>query len=141
MAWNVWSLTSNRWMLITSVRSRDAAFGAIESFLKKDYPDEDLEPRRVRPLLEQHGTTLMKLKPSMIWGLAMADLEKRERNKAGDRNSPEHYSFHRSHVRKAKTANDVIRAAIEAPALGRASDKSVTRLLYADEELLRQSLR
>jgi len=51
-----------------------------------------------------------------------------------------HYHFHRDHVRKAATANDILRAAIEDPARGRESGKKLTRLLYSDVEKLKAAL-
>ncbi len=50
------------------------------------------------------------------------------------------YAFHRSHVAKADTANDLIRAAIAAPGLGQSSGKRDTRLIYSDIELLKAAL-
>ena len=96
---------------------------------------------RSLPVLEEHGTQLMVLKPSSIWSAAMEDLKRREFNKqaAGDSFRP--YAFHRRHVIKASTANDVIRAAIAEPGLGIVSGKRDTRLLYSDVELLKAALR
>jgi len=143
MAWNVWDLTSNRWMLMKSVGSAELAAKAIEELFKRNYPDREFEARRVRPVLEQHGTALMKLKPHMIWDIAMQDLERRERNKAHgptDIGSYEQYASHRNHVAGANTANDIIRAAIADRALGLASDKADTRLIYSDLETLKAAL-
>jgi len=137
MPWNLWSLSGKRWMLLQSVRSKAAAEAEI-----KNFPEDsrDLQARRVRPMLEQHGTTLMQLKPGAIWRIAMSDLERRERNKERGIGEYERFAFHRDHVTGAKTANDILRAAIADIELGRQSDKADTRLLYADEELLRRSL-
>lgn len=144
MPWNVWSLTSQRWMLLKSAPSKSAAEGAIKDFLKKDYPEDEMEVRRVRPLLEQHGTTIIKLKPSMIWRIAMQDLERRERNKghspAADIGGYVQYAFHRDHVAGANTANDILRAAIADIERGQNSDKPDTRLIYSDVELLKAAL-
>jgi hypothetical protein len=128
-------------MLLKSTPSRKAAQGAIEGFLKVDYPYEKMEPRRVRPLLEQHGTTIVKLKPGAIWRIAMADLERRERNKERGIGEYERFAFHRDHVAGANTANDIIRAAIADIERGQNSDKADTRLIYSDVELLKSALR
>jgi len=141
MAWNVWDLTSKRWMLMKSVGSAELAAKAIEELFKRDYPDSEFEVRRVLPVLEQHGTTLMQFKPEAIWRMAMSDFDRRAGNLTADIASMKHYNFHRDHVRKAKTANDILRAAIEDIGKGRESGKKLTRLLYADEDLLRKALR
>lgn len=141
MAWNVWDLTSKRWMLMKSVGSAELAAKAIEELFKRDYPDSEFEVRRVLPVLEQHGTTLMQFKPEAIWRMAMSDWDLRAGNQGADVARMKHYNFHRDHVRKAKTANDILRAAIKDIGKGRESGKKVTRLLYADEDLLRKALR
>lgn len=141
MAWNVWSLTESRWLMLHSVASKSRAQSAIEGFLGEDHPASSMEPRRVRDALEQHGTTLMQFKPEAIWRMAMADFDRRNGNKTADVFEMKHYNFHRDHVRKAGTANDILRAAIEDIGKGRESGKKITRLLYADEDLLRKALR
>ena len=83
----------------------------------------------------------MQLKPSSIQQAARADLDRRARNKGkafGD--NLEEYAFHRKHVQKAKTTNDLIRMAIADPAPGLQSSKRNTVLIYNDEELLKKSL-
>jgi plasmid stabilization system protein ParE len=141
MPWNVWSLTENRWLMLVSVASKQRAQAAIEGFLGENHPASSMEPRRVLGVLEQHGTTLMQFKPEAIWNMAMTDLRRRTGNATADVSEMHHYHFHRDHVRKAKTANDILRAAIEDIGKGRESGKKVTRLLYADEDLLRKALR
>lgn len=140
MAWNVWNVTQGRWAMLKSVASRKAAIAAIEGHLRHDTADE-LVPRRVLDHLEQHGTTLMQFKPEAIWRMAMEDFNRRNGN-AGTRSVDEmkHYHFHRDHVRKASTANDILRAAIGDLQRGRDSGKKITRILYADEGLLRRAL-
>lgn len=94
-----------------------------------------------RTLLEEHGTRLMVLKPSSIWAAAMEDLRRREFNCDKARQDRfKIYAFHRKHVVKASTANDILRAAIAQPGLGLASGKKATRLLYSDIELLKAAL-
>lgn len=144
MSWNVWNTKEDRWENLTSYPTK----GAAEAFLaevvkndKKTYGKGPWEVRQVGDVMEQHGTKLMQLKPSMIWRCAMDDLERRVRNTMGSESTEyEHYAFHRRHVIKAATANDIIRAAIEEPGLGQASGKRDTRLLYSDIELLKAAL-
>ena len=63
--------------------------------------------------LDQHGTKLMALKPASIVAAARADLARREDNRGTVHKPPgrEHYAFHRLHVRKAVTANDLLAVA------------------------------
>lgn len=135
MPWNLWSPSKRKWMLLASVRSKAAAVSEIKTF-----QDDDLEPRRVRPMLEQHGTTIVAFKPEAIWRMAMADLDRRTFNRSNGFPQIKHYHFHRDHVRGAETANDILRAALADIERGRQSDKPQTRLLYADEDLLRRAL-
>src|ERR1017187_7764626 len=97
-------------------------------------------PERALPVLEEHGTRLMVLRPSSIWAAAMEDLKRRAYNKDPGEEGFKVYAFHRKHVLKADTANDVIRAAIAEPGIGMASGKRDTRLLYSDIELLKAAL-
>lgn len=106
-------------------------------------------PERALPVLEEHGTRLMVLKPSSIWAAAMEDIKRRVHNTEvvassksswGRRGEFKHYAFHRRHVLRANSANDIIRAAIAEPGLGRASGKKSTRQLYSDVELLKAAL-
>lgn len=127
--------------MMRSVGSHALAAKAITELFQRDYPEDKLVVRRVRPHLEQHGTTLMQFKPEAIWRMAMADFDRRSGNLTADIASMKHYNFHRDHVRKANTANDILRAAIEDPAKGRESGKKVTRMLYGDVEQLRAALR
>lgn len=101
-------------------------------------------------LLEEHGTQLMVLKPSSIWHAAMEDLKRRSHNADITEKAKKssffvgayrQYAFHRDHVAKASTANDLIRLAIAQPGLGLNSGKRDTRLIYSDIELLKASLR
>lgn len=140
MSWNVWSLTTERWMLPRSVRSKDRAVHAMETTLVPDNPGLKFEVRRIFPVLEQHGTSLMQLKPAMIWRMAMEDFDRRAHNKEAGVDGMKPYNFHRDHVVKAKTANDILRAAIEDPGRGQQSGKKVTRLMYANVELLKAAL-
>lgn len=96
--------------------------------------------QRALPVLEEHGTQLMVLRPSSIWAAAMEDLKRRSYNKDPGEDGFRVYAFHRKHVLKANSANDVIRAAIAEPGLGLASGKRDTRLLYSDVELLKAAL-
>ena len=135
MPWNLWNQDEKRWMLLKSVRSRARALAAAQDLGIQG------EPRRVVPVLEQHGTNLMRLPPSMIWKVAMDDIARRDRNRGGSIDTIEHYAFHRSHVIKSETPNDILRAAIENPDRGLQSAKVSTRLLYRDLDLLRAALK
>lgn len=141
MPWNVWNVGLAQWENLTSFPRRPLA----ESFLAEVVIPEAREggPFQVRKtgaVLEEHGTKLMQLKPSMIWRCAMDDLDRRAHNKNTDATGMKQYAFHRKHVAKATTANDILRAAIAQPGLGQASTKKDTRLLYSDVELLRAAL-
>lgn len=143
MPWNVWNETQQRWMILKSQRY-EASTRELLDIYKREFPDDAMEIRKVRPVMEQHGTTLMKLKPRMIWDIAMQDLDRRERNKGhgpADVGTYEQYAFHRDHVAGANTANDIVRAAIANRAIGLASDKPDTRLIYSDLEILKAALR
>jgi len=140
MSFNVWSLTEEKWMLLRSKRSRSAAEAALSDVFQREHPDHQFEVRRILPVLEQHGTTLMRFKPEAIWKMAMEDLRKRHPNTTADVTEMHHYHFHRDHVRKAKSANDILRAAIKNPGKGVESGKKITRLLYADIEQLKAAL-
>lgn len=141
MKWNVWHIPSGRWLSTHSWGRKSHAQATFDHLIEiEGYDAGELEVRRVLPMLEANGTQLMKLKPKMIWDCAMADMARRERNKDG-RGRPEHYAFHRKHVLKAESANDIIRAAIKDIDLGRRSAKRDTRLIYSDPELLKEALR
>lgn len=145
MKWNVWHIPSGNWLSYKSFGRRAAAQDMVDNVYTTKvgggYSRDELEVRPVYPMMEQHGTTLIKLKPSMIWDCAMADLARRDCNKDYPPGKPEHYAFHRRHVEKAESANDIIRAAIADPGRGQRSAKRDTRLLYADVELLKAALR
>jgi hypothetical protein len=149
MAWNVWNTKFNRWENLTSFRTRGMAAEFLAEVVVPEGRDGGpFEVRRTGDVLEEYGTKLMQLKPSMIWRCAMDDLERRKHNESvstpsgADRTGEyRQYAFHRRHVAKALTANDILRAAIEEPGLGLASGKKDTRLLYSDVELLRAALR
>ena len=139
MPWNVWNSDSERWENLKSFRSRTLAKEFLEDVVLAEKREGTFEVRRVEAVLESHGTQLMNLKPSMIWQCAMADLERRERNKERS-DSYEVYAFHRRHVAKATSANDIIRAALATPHYGKETGKKDTRLLYSDLTLLEAAL-
>lgn len=145
MKWNVWHIPSERWLSTKSWGRKSVAIEYRELMIdpqtKDHYSAEELEVRPVYPLMEQHGTTLIKLKPSMIWDCAMADFARREHNRKAGIGDMKAYAFHRKHVLKAESANDIIRAAIKDIDLGRRSAKRDTRLIYSDPELLKEALR
>jgi hypothetical protein len=148
MPWNVWNVELAKWENLTSYATRAQAIGfRDEVVIPEKREGGPFEVRRTGAVLEEHGTKLMQLKPSMIWRCAMDDLDRRKHNElilteAGTDRAGEfkHYAFHRRHVKKAGTANDIIRAAIAEPGIGLASGKRDTRLLYSDVELLKAAL-
>jgi hypothetical protein len=142
MAWNVWNLSEERWENLTSYPTKGAAKSFLKDVVERDanYGIGPWEVRVVGDVMEQHGTKLMQLKPSMIWRCAMDDLDRKAYNKDPVPGQYKQYAFHRRHVIKASTANDILRAAIAEPGLGQASGKRDTRLLYADVELLKAAL-
>ncbi len=88
-----------------------------------------------RVMLADHGTELMRLKPSNLVQAAEADIRKRQRNAVEaqtDRPCYEHFAFHRDHVRKATDVQDLLIRALMEPGRGLASSKYNTRLIYAD---------
>ena len=142
MKWNVWHLPSSRWLSFRSWGRRSTAEEYRDLLIEeKKFSEEEIEVSRVFPMLEQHGTVLMKLQPSVIWKCAMDDFERREHNKQADVAGMKPYAFHRKHVEGAESANDIIRAAIADPEIGQRSAKRDTRLLYSDVELLKEALR
>jgi hypothetical protein len=127
--------------MVKSVRSKQAALDAIEGYLRYNQNGDELVPRRVVSALDGHATAVAQFKPEAIWRMAMYDLERRAGNATAGIAKMRVYHFHRDHVRKAKSANDVLRAAIADPEAGRESSKKLTRLLYADVEQLKAALR
>lgn len=147
MPWNIWNVSLEKWEHRTSFGSKDAANLFRVEICEGHREGGPFEARRVRDVMEQYGTRLMQLKPSMIWRCAMDDLERRRHNAgigcpAGQGRTGEYqqYAFHRDHVAKAESANDILRAAIAQPGKGQASGKRDTRLLYSDVELLKAAL-
>lgn len=149
MAWNVWNESLARWENLTSFKTRgEAIIFRDDIVIPEAREGGPFEVKRTGSVMEGHGTKLMQLKPSMIWRCAMDDLARREHNAEIGSCEPgrpndgkfKHYAFHRHHVVKANTANDILRAAIAEPGKGRASGKKDTRLLYSDVELLKAAL-
>lgn len=94
-------------------------------------------------MLAEHGTELMVLKPASLVKAAEADLARRMRNAheaGGQHPSYEQFAFHRSHVRKAVDAQDLLIRALMEPGLGLASAKYNTRLIYSNGGLLRKAI-
>lgn len=144
MKWNVWNLTTEEWASYKSVGSKAVAETMLVNCrveAERRKLKHKFEVRRVLTVLEQHGTRLVKLKPSMIWEVAMQDFARRDHNLSAGLADIKPYAFHRKHVASAESANDILRAAIAEPELGRASGKRNTRLLYSDVELLKAALK
>lgn len=91
-------------------------------------------------VLEQHGTKLCALKASSIVAAARADLAKVSHKRAKRLDRYEPYCFHRTHVRAAKSAADLISRALDDRERGLSSGKKATRLIYGDQELLAAAL-
>lgn len=102
-----------------------------------------------REMLAEHGTQLMALRPSSIVATAREDLRRFERNRTRGQGMPGHtlsdgyepYAFHRKHVRKVIDVPALLALALSDPEPGLASGKYITRMLYADPELLRAAMR
>lgn len=96
-----------------------------------------------RAMMQDHGTKAFALKPSSLIGAAVADLKTKETNKADDTKDrgTRWYTFHRTHVRKAKSAVELLSIALADLARGASSAKPNTRLIYADKKLLSAALR
>lgn len=94
-------------------------------------------------MMQDHGTKAFALKPSSLIGAAVVDLKTKETNKAGDRKdaSAKWYTFHRYHVRRAKSVTDLLTIAIADTVRGAKSGKPNTRLIYSDSVLLKAALR
>lgn len=98
--------------------------------------------------LQDHGTKLVDLPPGAIAGAAQHDLQMRERKKPTRDglgrviehptvSRTAHYAFHRSHVRFATDAADLLARALADRETGLGSGKVATRLIYRDEDKLR----
>lgn len=94
-------------------------------------------------MMQDHGTKAFALKPSSLIGAAAADLKTKFVNKADDKKDAGRrwYTFHRSHVRKAKSATELLTIALSDMERGAASGKPNTRLIYADTELMKAALK
>lgn len=89
------------------------------------------------------GTALLEMQPCAIISAAQEDLRRRARNihHPVEPVTIEVYTFHRMHVRRAKTAADLIRIAIAGRRLGLKSTKAPTRFIYRDRKALKRALR
>src|SRR4051812_10498370 len=77
LSWNVWNTKEDRWENLHSYSTKAAAEAFLAEVVTKDkgtYGKGPWEVRQVGDVMEQHGTKLMQLKPSMIWRCAMDDL-------------------------------------------------------------------
>jgi hypothetical protein len=82
------------------------------------------------------------LKPQNIVQAAEEDFRRARRNaeNAKHRDVPvEHFAFHRKHVRKSRTATDLIRLALMDPFVK--TKKKNTRLIYGNGRLLLDAIR
>lgn len=92
-------------------------------------------------LLAAHGTKLFALKPRSIVDAAAADLKlRRAQRGAHDREDGlQAYCFHRAHVARADSVVDLIERAIRGRYDGVYCGKRITRIIYSDENLLRET--
>ncbi len=84
----------------------------------------------------------MSLLPQNVLQAAEADLKRGIRSKSRwQRASCKPYTFHREHVRRAKTIKQLLVTALMQPQAGLSSKKRNTKLLYGDGVLLVRALR
>lgn len=86
----------------------------------------------------------MGLKPQNIIQAAEADLARARRNAEEAKTktpSYEQYAFHRSHVRKSETSQDLMRLALMNPSAAEKTVKANTRLIYGNAALLLAAIR
>lgn len=94
-------------------------------------------------LLTDHGTKLIQLKAANLLQAIAADLKLRQakREDVFDKNGIRfaQYVFHRRHVVDAGDALEVLLNALRDRAAGLASGKTITRVVYGDIALLRET--
>lgn len=86
----------------------------------------------------------MGLKPQNIIQAAEADLARHRRNaQEAQTSNPsyEQYAFHRNHVRKSETPQDLIRLALMNPSAAEKTVKANTKLIYGNAALLIAAIR
>lgn len=91
-------------------------------------------------MLQEHGTTLMRLKPINIIQAAAADLKLRERKRADEADLDVPYAFARQHVARARSVEHLISLAYFGPEIAAKTDKRGTMIVYGDREVLRLAL-
>lgn len=92
------------------------------------------------PMLQEHGTQLLRLKPSSIVSAAEADLKLRERKKEHTAAPDEMYSFARKHVNRANSPGHLIALAYFDPNAAVSTDKKSTYVVYNDRDVLKTAL-
>lgn len=92
------------------------------------------------PMLQEHGTELVRLKPNNILQAAEADLRLKQRKKEKEAEPDAMYSFARKHVQRATSAGHLIALAYFDPNAALSTDKKSTYVVYNDREVLRQAL-
>jgi hypothetical protein len=92
----------------------------------------------------------MSLKPQNLIQAAEADLKRRLRNTEAVATTYERYAFHRMHVRRARSAHDLLRLALMSPPMKfdpeegtveLTSTKPNTKLIYGNAGLLVAALK
>lgn len=91
-------------------------------------------------MLQEHGTTLIRLKPNNIVQAAEADLKLRERKKEKTAEPGALYSFARKHVQRANNVGSLVALAYFDPKAAESTDKKSTYIVYKDRDLLRETL-
>lgn len=86
----------------------------------------------------------MPLKPQNIIQAAEADLWRVIENKKNAQyfKNPRymHYAFHREHVRRSNTAEELIRLALMDPTIAEKTIKKNTRMIYGNARLLLEAI-
>jgi hypothetical protein len=112
-----------------------------------------------RDFLHRHGTELVAITPGMVVQGALRDLQVRSLKRQFDGLAPpllpeaaspsksvpviaptHQYLFHRKHVMRAKTAEQLLTLALADRDIGCQSAKHHTRMIYGDPDLLRDAL-
>lgn len=84
------------------------------------------------------------LKPQNIVQAAEADLKRAARNVErafAEQAGYEPYAFHRKHVRRAGTANELLLLALMDPTIAEKTVKPNTRMIYRDARLLLDAIK
>lgn len=92
------------------------------------------------PMLQEHGTEFVRLKPNNILQAAKADLQLKERKKEKTAEPDAMYSFARKHVQRATSPGHLIALAYFDPNAAASTDKKSTYVVYNDRDVLKTAL-